>query len=172
MALTREDVKALREATTVVFGYSVESTYDGDGVASKRTDIRAIKRLDAQSCVWSSDLTRNILAAGSMITAFDRDLGPAESVRSACTSISVAQHDEAWRTVVGLLRVGDEIVLRWYLGNDTPAMREAGIALDELHLIVQRANSDKRLVFRIEHRASPTHSSARMATRVRKAAQA
>ena len=71
--------------------------------------------------------------------------------RAACHTTS-AQLDEEWQTVASLLKPGDELTLAWVAGNDSPALREKGVIIDELRLNVSR--DGKRLVFLLARETS------------------
>ena len=71
----------------------------------------------------------------------------------------------AWRTIAGLLKVGDELSLQWQRdAATTPALAAAGFHGDVVSLIVMRGG--KRLFFALSTQVAPDNL-ARMITQVR-----
>jgi hypothetical protein len=81
----------------------------------------------------------------------------------ACCAPVQPQRD-TWRTIVDLIRPGDQLRLVWLAGNNNQYLHNAELFLDEVRLAVTRGN--RTLVFDIAHTVTPDNS-ARMIRRLR-----
>lgn len=132
-ALTKDDLKALRTADSVTFSHG------SDG----RHYVRGIRRLTVDG--FETEVRREIRVP-SNIRSYDSDRK--RSYGHAFEMINSAQYDDDWKTVVSLLRTGDELALLWYAGNSNAYVSDANLRRDELRLIVNRGN--RRLSFLID----------------------
>jgi hypothetical protein len=76
--------------------------------------------------------------------------------------IHSARFSECWPTIAGLLKVGDQLALRWVADNNTGYTTDAGLHCDQLRLYVHRSAGP--LVFPIATSVCPDNS-ARMIRR-------
>lgn len=133
--LTKTDTASLRKSDEIVFRTEKVSNYDQEAISH----IECIKR---DSREFGGKRVQ-IVKTDAKCKNFRRDQG-VEFVSAGRASIS-AQHDETWQTVAKLLRPGDELCLDWWIGNDSPLLREAGLTHDMLYLLVRR--KEKRMYF-------------------------
>lgn len=131
VALTTDDIKALRAADAVSF-------FHRDGTPS----IVATKR-DEGDIFGYAERSREIPIHASRVTNYANE-APAEAEHAArygwsCLYyLSTAQMCETWRTIAELLKLNDVLTFQWYRANNTLHMDELGIAHDMLRLDVQR----------------------------------
>ena len=145
--IDRDDLKAMRTADAVVF----RSYRDGDST------IECVKK--DRDEFGEKERRRNIAVYGSVYNGYDADGGRCrgEEMRYGCVVLTCAQYVENWRTVVSLLRVGDELRLEFRTDEATNGyVKDAGLHADELWLRVDRNN--KRLYFLIETSICPSNS--------------
>lgn len=115
LAITKVDLKALRTCDSVCFDHSPVGTHG----------IRAIKRGPAP---WYIDTTCTVRVKSSVFIhgdGLDYDYKHGKTAR-CFESFSSQKYNEEWQTVLGLLKEGDEIELRWvgadnngYVGRST-----------------------------------------------------
>lgn len=166
--LTRDDLKALREADAVSFHY-VKSPTEGE----LGCYVRLTKRHDdSNSAVWSrEDDAERIIEAQVILTAYDRDHTASDAQREVqrgyASSLS-AKFDPHWKTAVANMKVGDALRLHFIAGNNTETLNKLGLVHDEFDLRIQRCKDGQRpveLTFRIDDSICPVGSSARMVGR-------
>ncbi len=152
-SLTKNDVKALRTADRVCFDhFTVQKPNSG-----RQSGIRCIK---VGSAPWREEVTFYVNAKSSVYLHGD---GIDYDVRNGKTAtcfdmIHSPQCSEEWKTIVSLLREGDEIELRWmgcdqngYLNRATVTDSDndgsAGLGMklchDKLYLHVRRGGKRK-----------------------------
>lgn len=168
-ALTRDDLKALREADSVSFAYTTEPR-EGQPPCY----LRLTKKHDESgSAVWSSDTeAERLIPAQVQLTAYDREHSSSDAqreIRRAYASSLSAKFDPHWVTAVANIKVGDQLILHFIAGNNTETLRKAGLMHDEFDLRVRRFDKDGKrkadLTFRLDDRICPIGSSARMIER-------
>ena len=90
-----------------------------------------------------------IVVSDSTITNYgrwrDADGGfkPARRTYASHLLLYANQHDQPWRTIVGLLRVGDTLELAWTADNNNLILDEANLHADSLELLVNRKGKPK-----------------------------
>lgn len=137
MGITKVELAALRKADTVCFD---RYWRDGDEFSKIRA-IKDAKRTEADP--YAEEITVSIFVESTV-----RDYDASSSDRHTCFHmIHSPQYSEEWMTIVGLLKAGDDLVLRWTAGNSNGYLDEAGLHRDELALVVMRGK--RRMVFRI-----------------------
>ena len=158
MGLTTAEVKALRNADSVLFSFGA------DPMRTNKHYIGAIKR--GKDEFGEVDRTLVIPVAGYFRNYATTGQGGVGEPKSAFASIHSARFDHAWMTVAETVRVGDDITLHWILSNNTETLKEAGLAHDYLKLQIRRDSRRKPwpLTFKVDDRITPYYSSARMAT--------
>lgn len=117
MALTSEQVRAIRKADAVCFDY------DGE-VAQIRAIIRGDDTRGEQTTVIPVD--------GATVNAYDSATGKIDCF----TMIMSAKVTAEWQTVARHMRTGKEVWLGWVRGNASPVTDEAGLVVDYLNLRV------------------------------------
>lgn len=144
--VTKETLRAAREADHVSLVWNPEK-YESGGVIrftrEIRTDaenadrdvIRMAKRdywRHADTSAWTIQYD-HVLPVSVRVTTYHG------TSRSAHYSVMFPQSsDEQWRAVVAMLRVGDEVSLRFVAANDSDNDRNVGWHRDECYLVVER----------------------------------
>lgn len=152
MNIDKDDLKALRNADTVCFRGS-EDGFTIECIKKERDEFGEKER------------RRNIPVLGSIYNGWDRDGGRArgEVMRNAFAMFSSAQYTENWRTVVSLLRVGDELRLEFRTDEATNGyVKDANLHADELYLRVARtvgsSPREQRMYFLLDTSITPSNS--------------
>lgn len=120
LAITADDVKALRNATMVAFDHMRNGEHRLRAIIEKRDgafETRGELHVRAQSHIQRY----------SDPTEYD----------NAYALIQSAQFNDEWRTVAKALRAGDVLSMEWRANSNT-YVRDAGLNLDELVLHVYR----------------------------------
>lgn len=137
MPLDKLDIAALRKADAICFDH-----YTRDGVDIRQ--IRAIKRNEKSHLdPYAQDITHHI-AVGSTVRTYGEGR---DNTWTCFEMIQTAQYHDVWQTIVGLLRVNDEVALLWEADNNNGYVNEAGLHHDQLSLVVQRG--PKRMTFKV-----------------------
>ena len=152
MPLTTDDIKALRQATSVTFHFTaVGQGDDGTTVTARRDtkdsvfgDSTAERRFDTEKAAFTLHGPQRSSRGG-----------PAKAV---CNFN--AEHNDLWNTVVADLRVGDKLTPLWVANNDTEILKEAELHNDEFYLKVNRG--DKTKTYWLDARITPDGSTAAM----------
>lgn len=139
MPISKLDLAALRKADAICFDHYRK---DADMPVHR---IRAIKRADVtERDPFAQDVTHNI-DVNSVVYAHGD--GAHVSQWTCFEMLHTAQYDDVWMTIVGLLKVGDELTLVWTADNNNGYVNEAGLHHDQLSLRVDR--NGKRLTFKV-----------------------
>ena len=149
--LSRADLQALKQASKVSF----HSNWS-DGGNSKGTH-----RIDMTMEGKVFDSERALYLDTAYLNNYGDSLRGEEV--SAFAMQMTARFNDNWQTVVGLLRVGDVVSLKWTRANDSESLREAQMSRDTLDFVVTRKN--KTMTFRIDTCVCPVNSLARMIRR-------
>jgi len=145
MPLTTDDIKALRQATSVTFHFLTD---EGTTVTARR---------DTKDSVFGdSTAERHLDTEKAAFTLH----GPSKGKPAKAVCSINAQHNELWNTVVTDLRVGDKLTPLWVANNDTEVLKEAGLHNDEFYLNVNRG--DKTKTYWLDARITPDGSTAAM----------
>jgi hypothetical protein len=132
MQLTKEDLAALRKSTDVTF-HLVDGKATIDALIRARSSSFAERRREIE-VAFSSTIYTNPRAGRCLERAF--------------AMVMCSKYDHAWQTTLGLLRVGDELILHWIVdGHTTEGLEPHGFHGDSLELIAVR--KEKRLVFHV-----------------------
>lgn len=172
--LTRDDIHALKAADGVTFHHSQRHgtrvrlylrTSAGEPRIWTATEQRLFPMMeDGRAADRYRDLAVESRMGGYRDggeTSWNGDTHPqAEGYASnlACKF----NHD--WQTVVGLLRIGDRLVLQWNADNNTETIREHGLHHDELRVEIRRTGRRRPMSFLIDSRVCADNS-ARMIRR-------
>lgn len=157
MPLTRDEIKAMKHASTVAFhhqhrpgeeprDYAIASRdHDpGDGFGSRELRVE----IPIHACRFQP---YSLDGEGDIVWA-----------TGVCR-----RYVPEWHTFADMLRPGDDIVALFVLGNNSETLKSAGLSHDEFKLeIIRTTKSGSRsMTFWIDDIIVPEHSSARMATR-------
>jgi hypothetical protein len=125
LAISADDVKALRTATMVAFDHMRNGEHRLRAIYEKRSDT------------FETRGERSI-AARSHITKYS---DPRE-YNNAFALIQSAQFNDEWKTVAKSLRAGDILAMEWR-ANANQYTQDAGLNLDELVLHVFRGENHR-----------------------------
>jgi hypothetical protein len=136
LALTAENLKALRGADSVWFKHE---TACGD-----KTYVAATKRFDPKDGFGERDLTAYVPATPKF-TLYDRNgsSGRRAAPTTAFYSAASAKFHPEWTTAAKLLKAGDRLVLHWTTDSNKRVVA-AGLTLVEFRLEVRRATAKGR----------------------------
>lgn len=167
-ALTKCDLKALRQADRICFDHGAPNP--GEGV------VRAVKCGKApfrQEATHSIPVRSSVFLHGADANAAYVHRGDASDFCRCFVMVFSPCYDQEWQTVVSLLRAGDELSLRWigadnngYVGRARVTERDeschdAGLGErlyhDRLYLKVRRAGKEK-YSFYLADSACPNNS--------------
>jgi len=158
--LSTADIKALRTADEVHARHS-----------KGQSQLEAILRKREKNSVFENDgeLRRVILTQTHMIH-YRSALSEDHSQQPYCFAFSIGgKYDEQWKTIVSLLRAGDELELEWVSSNSNGYMKAAhgvygesryefdGLLQDILRLRVYRKGTRKYL-FHVHNCVCPDNS--------------
>jgi len=148
--IDKTDLTALRKADSVCFDHNVRTSRGPE----RGSYIRAIKRAPFDSTdPFEQDITHTIAVDSR---AFTYDYASDHDNLTAFGMLHSAQVTETWRTVVALLRVGDDVSLVWAAGNSNGYLTEAGLHRDELRFIVKRG--ERTMTFHVMTDVCPNNS--------------
>lgn len=173
VALTKDDIVALRSADSITFHYGPENT------RYVATCIRAHTRNRFETpVIWTAkeqrvfpeagsgtDRVRVIMPEASVMSGYAGEHGgsywhaDAKPNAVAFDMIHSASGME-WQTIVGLMRVGDTIHLAWSADNNNDNHRSVGFHCDELRLTIVHSETVS-MTFLLTRSVGP-HNSARM----------
>lgn len=167
LPLSSDDIKALKAATTVSFVFhNMVSDWE------RQHYIRAVKTITEDG--FERDLEKTVAVDGNIHDYQGGWMYPEEERKqyhggyTAYASIQSAQFATHWRTILGHLRAGDKLILRWLAANDTETLVRAGLHHDELWLRVERttaAGNKQTFEYFLDDRITPDNSTARMVRR-------
>lgn len=166
IALTRENLKVLKGATSIVIRhYTPDAQYKPDGLSENLTLIEAIKRVDPKDGYGERDLRVEIPVNGAHISNWDTKDAKVSDFSWVLLHTMI---DTPIGTLIhgGVLRVGDRLSVKLYAGNNNENLRNARLTKDEIYLLVERGPVDdrskcKRLTFMLDDCVCNPHSSAR-----------
>ena len=141
--ITKIDIAALRKADSVSFARDEKGAFIA--MTKKAGD-------PTEANPFPQDVHYNVACDAHIADYTGSMWGRQHDCYRAAYHTTSAQWDEEWQTVASLLKPGDELTLAWAAGNDSPALREKGIMIDELRLNVSRDR--KRLVFLLARQTS------------------
>lgn len=154
VGLTKVDLKALRSADAICFDHYSEK-------GEPRRGIRAIKKVENDP--WDTERT-HFVPCRSHVAVYDRDsFGASATDEAKCFQmINCAQYDDYWKTIVGLLREGDEVVLKWTGANNNGYLTQAKAGGDELYrddlALFVRRNGSLKYSFQVSTSICPNNS--------------
>jgi hypothetical protein len=82
-------------------------------------------------------------------------------VEKGFCSIQYSYDNLQWQTIVKNLKMNDQIILEWLVGNNSNTLDNYNLSNDELHLKIKR-NDKVELMFLIDNRITEKNSLARM----------
>lgn len=130
VALTRDDIKALRNAASIVFRFNL----DNDRYGPIGSFVEANIEHDPGDGFGKRELRKSIPINPAHVTNYS-DRGEA---KGACEVFTSARYVPQLATLFTLLKPGDELHPRWTAGNDTDVVRERGVTIDEFAVRVRR----------------------------------
>lgn len=142
--ITAEQLKALRNADTIVFRYSPEAT-----------TIEAVRSVDPSDGYGERDLRVSIPVEDAVVTNYacqnPVDGSLFRTVSSAAWVLGASQYNATVSTFLRqILRKGDRIRPVFVAGNDSAAVRDAKLTVDELHVNLDRGQG-RALTFSLDH---------------------
>lgn len=157
--LSAKDLRALREADRVLFRWYFGRTQDEPEQVS---GIRASKTIEGDP--WKNEVTYEVPVPSQL-----HQYGEHIDRPSASAWIGSAQYHPEWQTIArAILKVGYRLSLLWLRGNNTPALKKAGMVTDELALRVLRGDDPRDdgalhkcldvLTFRIDSQTGPDNT--------------
>lgn len=161
MPLSRDDLKALRSADDSVSFYWLHE-FPTD---KPRSIVVARKRHNPGDGFNERTLNRTIVLNDPVFTIYERNGDSGRSRPLSCFwSVMTPKFHAEWRTVVDLLREGDELIPEWVGGNSNENIRKAGLTKDEFKLRVRRRSGkgDKVMTFFMDDCVTPIGCSAAM----------
>jgi hypothetical protein len=139
--LSRTDVTALRQADSVSFHFSsaegVTGTYGdyGASIVCKKRHTQAQMDRDP----YGDTERRYDLETTCRFTDYARhSTNDPPPIRHCFEMIHSPGISETWQTVIALLRAGDHLMIHWIRDNNTTALEEAQIHVDEMRLVIMR----------------------------------
>lgn len=139
MELTKANILALKTCNDVVFRY-----IDG------KSTIEAIKRVDDKTPFEQIHIIE--CGTSTVIYGYDYDgsYNYEYEIEKAFAMNSCSRSCGLWKTIAGLLRVGDELALFWKAGAGNNGYLEPhGLVCDHLELVITRGK-DKEMRFLVE----------------------
>jgi hypothetical protein len=175
--LTRDDIAAMNAADDVSFHHNPED----NGPGSIRLYRRSLLVTDR---IWtareqrlfpethtSAERVRTLANLHSAMSGYAQPdtsttawNNTTEPLADAFTTTGGCSYNDDWRTIVGLLRPGQRLALKWTADNNTENIRWAKMHADELRLLVYRPHHAWPRSFLIQARVAPDNS-ARMIRR-------
>ena len=146
MKITKEQIKAIRQADTVCFRFS-----EGNHT------IEASKRI--KDTVFGDTTASAYIPVSGRLNAYGNKQG---DIYEAFYYLGSCKFDPTWQTIANLMRADDDITLLWIANNDSEALTEKGVFVDELKIIITRGK--KTMTFYV-YSGAYTHNSSRMCRR-------
>lgn len=134
--LTTQDVRALRHADSICFDHNVDGT----------AHIRAIVRADRSSSGFEQT---HVIPCEGRVDDYEQEHTQALEHRGyrAFHMEMSARYSDTAQSLVGRLRAGNAIILRWTRGNSSPVTKEIGFVRDELRLRTGNPERDNAETF-------------------------
>lgn len=176
--LTREHLKVLRNADTIVVRHHSEHFKYHDGIeVLPRTFFDCIKDIDPGDGFGKRELRAEVPTDPGRFTVYTADSARDGTVANDRREISHAlwilrpsYHDDPARALVHeILKVGDRVQPLWVCNNNNENVRNAGLTVDEFRIVIVRGpvdepNKCKTLTLLLDSCALPPGSSARNVT--------
>lgn len=137
MKLSKEDLKALKNADSVCFDLS-----------NGNHSIHAVKERENSEDGFRQTVKMDV--AGS-VTSYQSDFTPTHGF----VYLGSIKFDAQWQTVVSFLKENDELWLRWTADAGNGYVKDANLHYDTLHLTVKRS---KQFEFHIYDSVCPDNS--------------
>lgn len=142
--LDRNDVKALRSATTLCFDHSKDHG----------TGIRAIHRKGEGAAYYDNETVHKVPVGDSRINNYSRERYPSsgsgvDQEYTCFAYIGSAMFDANVQTFVKACKVGRSLGFRWVRDNSSPVTTEAGIVVDHLDVLIFDANGSAEFCSRM-----------------------
>lgn len=118
--LTEKDVRALNEASRIVFRYSSE------------TEISQIECIKENSSIVTPQI--HIIPVRNRLTLYSSDVDIVEG----CYINDSAEYDPVLRTIFHNIKVGDILKLHWIADNNSNNIRKNNLHADELQIQIIR----------------------------------
>ncbi len=146
--LTRADLVLMRDAVKVCFDHAKPSR--------NPTGMGAIRLTVAVPYRKTTIEHEETMVVGTKLESFAKFLPDVEGEAgridvdytgddlSCFGMFHTPMSNDQWQTVVALAKPGDRLWLRWRRGNQNGYMDDAGLVLDELFLVLERARSGDR----------------------------
>lgn len=141
-ALTREQVKAIRNADTVVLRW--------DHTDSERPDVlELVKETERTDGFGREDIRLPLPCPARVANYGQSTLGEeGERLRKAISGdwvILNVQHQDEYRTFASFIKPGDALEQSWVVDNRNSLLKEAGLTLHELKLRVLRGGDQVKV---------------------------
>jgi hypothetical protein len=168
MGLTPHDLRAIRHADHLVFRYN--SPRSSGGQRGNWLECG----LDARHSPTGFDQAHAVVLGEPRITVYDDRRGePGDTSRShpldgvaledawGCVSV-YPRYEPAHQTWIRTLRTGDELAVRFVIGNNNDYLRRAGLSFDEAWLVIRRPGAKHEARYYLDACISPVFSTCRM----------
>jgi hypothetical protein len=173
--LTREHLKVLRNADTIVARYYAEDFKYHDGTeALPRTLFDCTKEVDPGDGFGKRALRTEVPIEPARLTVYRPDSsadGPVANDRRPLSHALWILHPKwndnpAHALVHSILRVGDRVSPEWVCNNNNDHVRNAGLTVDEFRIVITRGPVDdtrkcKRITLLLDMCVYPPGSDAR-----------
>jgi hypothetical protein len=150
MSLTKQDVRAIRNADSLVFYHNIE--FAGERGNWLKTG------LDARHSSTGYDQNHWVQLDGTSIRNYEAGMGSTD--RPSDYPTKGRESDEVYGAVILLsvkvrmevltwtkaLREGDGLVVEFLVGNNNDGLRKAGLSHDEAWLTIHRDTRDRKMV--------------------------
>jgi hypothetical protein len=159
--LTKHDLTGLRDCDHVSLVWNPEKYENGILRMSRSVSLerdgaeRTVAQL-AKSEVWSRSYVGAYSIDYDRVVECDLAARISSYVGTAQSAYCPIYSDGAWSTIVSLLRVGDELGLRFVGANDSENMRSVRYHRDECYLIVKRG--EKHMTFLVDVQVGPNNT--------------
>ena len=161
-ALTREQLKALKNADSIVFRFHSEDSPHVTDRELPATWIEAIKTINPGDGFGERDRRVEIPTGQALLHSYNQGV-----IQYASWVFLHTDRSHPLGTLIhGFLRAGDRLQPEFVAGNNNDHVRDAGLTVDEVHLRVERGPLDdpskvKRFRFMLDTCVYPPHSLAR-----------
>ena len=149
MKITKEQIKAIRQANDICFRFK-----NGEHT------IEASKRI--KDTVYGDTTARADIPVSGQLHAYNPYGNKQGDISGAFYYLGSCKFDPVWQTIISLLRADDDITLVWSANNDSEAMVDHGVFNDQLNITVVRGK--KTMEFCV-FSGTYTSQTARMCTR-------
>lgn len=143
--LTRDDIKTLRNADSIVFRTSTVSR--DRGYPEYETFADCTKRHNPGDGFGERELSAKVAVQQTVATVYSSDGWGSSRVELSGASwvFTSAQYRDTLQTALSLLKPGDSLCVKYVANNNNGHMRDAGLTCDAIELIVYRKAAGDKL---------------------------